>query len=69
MKKIIAIAVLGTLGLASCKKDYDCTCTGDGATGTFTYLDTSKDDAETACEANETTNGQANGFTCTLSEK
>jgi len=59
MKKLsmIAMGVVLVASLASCKKDYTCTCTyNDGAgstgSGSYTYKDTKKN-AEANCEANE----------------
>lgn len=50
MKKVLAIAVLGVFGLASCKKDYTCTCTYDGETYTYQMNDVKKNDAKDACD-------------------
>jgi hypothetical protein len=54
MKKFtLAIAAFGLISLASCKKDYTCTCT-DPADPTsnqnFTFKDVKKKDAKTACD-------------------
>jgi hypothetical protein len=51
MKKFIAIAALGVLTLASCKKDYTCSCTAAGLTTDSVYKDVKKKDAEKACDA------------------
>ena len=37
MKKILALAILGTLTLVSCKKDYSCTCTTTTTTPEFSF--------------------------------
>ncbi len=69
MKKIILLAAVATLGLASCKKDYSCTCTNTdvttitgGASTTTTdaavttkYLETKKGYAKGNCVSTETT--------------
>lgn len=51
MKKVLAIAVLGVFGLASCKKDYTCTCTVDGETFKYELKDVKKKDADKACDS------------------
>lgn len=47
MKKVLFVAALGMLTLASCKKEYTCTCT-DG-TGTVTTETAKGKDATDAC--------------------
>lgn len=61
MKKILAIAVLGTLAMASCSKDYSCTCTYDStttgggnstsntSTNSYEVNEASSDEATAAC--------------------
>lgn len=53
MKKSLFIAAVACLTLASCKKDYTCTCTvtENGQTDTYTYQmkDVKKKDAKSAC--------------------
>lgn len=52
MKKIIAIAVLGTITMVSCSKDYQCTVTTNGVSVSTDYLGLDSDEAalqETAC--------------------
>jgi hypothetical protein len=53
MKKVLFVAALGMLTLASCKKDYTCECTttivGFSSTATTT-INATKKDAKTACE-------------------
>jgi hypothetical protein len=53
MKKVLFVAALGMLTLASCKKDYTCECTtsygGLSSTATTT-INATKKDAKTACE-------------------
>lgn len=53
MKKVLFVAALGMLTLASCKKDYTCECTttivGFSSTATSTIKATKKD-AKAACE-------------------
>jgi hypothetical protein len=66
MKKIIAIAVLATMTMASCTKDYTCTCVEEGQDDYVTDLLGYKEaDAETACDNLEFTDTEE----CTISEK
>ncbi len=69
MKKFIAIAALGVLTLASCKKDYTCECTstvfGISASSSTVITDTKKK-AEEACTAGS---ASANGATTTCKIK
>ena len=55
MKKVILVAALSMLALASCKKDYVCTYTdGSGDEQTFDYPNlskTGKEAAEVSCDA------------------
>ncbi|MEN9442729.1 MAG: hypothetical protein RLZ33_2806 [Bacteroidota bacterium] len=51
MKKVLFVAALGMLTLASCKKDYTCECTINGLTSTSTMKDVKKKDAEKSCDA------------------
>jgi hypothetical protein len=54
--KITAVVALTGFALASCKKDYTCTCTDDAGTGwssTTTLLKQKESDAESTCEATE----------------
>lgn len=57
MKKILTIgvfALFGVIALSSCKKDWTCTCTVNGVTGTAaTYKDTKKSDAKASCDSVE----------------
>ena len=67
MKKVLAIAVLGVFVLASCKKDYTCECTVDGEKLTIPLNGYKKKDAESSCDAAQTTYSNADsGATCTL---
>lgn len=54
MKKVLlSVFALGMLSLASCKKDYTCTCTTTGGvsgSGSITIHGTKKD-AKAACDA------------------
>jgi hypothetical protein len=50
MKKIFAIAFLGTMGLVSCKKDYTCECVNNNITTVSTIKGTSKKVAAALCE-------------------
>ena len=60
MLKVVAIAVVGMISLASCKKDYTCECrTGEetAIVTTSTIENKTLKDAKTACE-----NGSGNAF-------
>jgi hypothetical protein len=61
MKKFIAIAALGVLTLASCKKDYTCECSstvlGMTATASTTINDTKKKAEDTCTAGSKTENG------------
>ena len=49
MKKVLVVAAVAMLALASCKKDFTCECTGL-TSGLNTYEKTGKGkDAESAC--------------------
>jgi len=72
MKKltILSIAVVA-LSLASCKKDYTCTCTTSGSsTASVTkILDVNKKQAQANCVSGTTTAGSYSGSqTCTLAK-
>ncbi len=57
MKKVLALLVFGGLFMTtSCKKDYGCYCGNqtNGWTRLETYESSTKDDAETNCEAYQT---------------
>ena len=70
--KITAVLAFTGLALASCRKDYTCTCSEP--TGTFsstsTYLKQKQADAEATCDSEEASYQAAygTGITCTLSE-
>ena len=74
MKKLTILAgVFFVFALASCKKDYTCTCTTDTAgvtsTATTTIENSTQSDAEEACEAGNTSAtvlGITTSVTCTL---
>ncbi|MCB0482245.1 MAG: hypothetical protein KDC83_12495 [Flavobacteriales bacterium] len=69
MKKILSFAVAGVfvLGMASCKKDYNCKCTDGTDTETTPLGKVKKKDAETACTAKQTLyNTYGGGVTCTV---
>lgn len=63
MKKVLAIAILGTLTLASCKKDRTCECvTTNSADATVnikqtTTINGTKSDAEAACNEGDVSVG------------
>lgn len=51
MKKYLAIAVLGSITLASCKKDYTCACTANNQTYNFAYtIKTKRGNARETCQ-------------------
>jgi hypothetical protein len=56
MKKVLFIATLAVVSLASCKKDRVCTCTTTSSSGTTTtattYFKATKGDARLLCEMN-----------------
>jgi hypothetical protein len=73
MKKVMFgfLSACMMLGLASCTKDYTCSCTVDYGSGdstlTFLYDGVKKSDAEDACAASETVYKNVDaGATCTL---
>lgn len=58
MKKVLFVAGMAILSLASCKKDYTCSC--ESTTVDFTYpnppvYNGTKDDAKALCDAYEIT--------------
>jgi hypothetical protein len=59
MKKIILLSGLTLLTLASCKKDWTCTCTSTSSLGTFsssaTIADMKKSDAKAECDSGDAT--------------
>jgi hypothetical protein len=68
MKKFIAIAALGVLTLASCKKDYTCTCTstsGGLTASVSTTINDTKKNAEDTCSAKSASAGGAS-TTCAI---
>ncbi|MDZ4844242.1 MAG: hypothetical protein SH857_01690 [Chitinophagales bacterium] len=66
MKKLVpVVALFAVLSLASCKKDYVCSCTVLGITTKTTIPDTKKGDAEDACDASDTA-AQVAGGSCEL---
>lgn len=72
MKKLVlGVSAMALLGLASCKKDYDCECTyqNTGSSTTVTEHKTIKnsslDDAKKTCDGYETNDGTITK-TCTL---
>ena len=65
MKKLLVIAVIAIVGLASCKKDYNCSCTILGQTTVSEFKDVSKDDAQQACDEADAA-AQLLGGSCTL---
>ena len=51
MKKVYMMLAVCAIALASCKKDYTCSCTILGTTTDSTIQDAKKADAEEACDA------------------
>lgn len=51
MKKVYMMLAVCAIALASCKKDYTCSCTIAGVTTDSTIADAKKADAEEACDA------------------
>lgn len=65
MKKVLLVAVAGLFVLASCKKDYTCTCTVSGPQGSISASETingTKKDAQAECEEGSASSG---GYTTT----
>ena len=70
MKKVILFAAASLFVLASCKKDYTCTCKANGTEATGTYNGAKKKDAEKACDDAETAlKSQDSAASCTLAAK
>ncbi len=65
MKKLLVIAVIAVVGLASCKKDYTCSCTILGQTTVSEFKDVTQSDAEEACDEADAA-AQLLGGSCTL---
>jgi hypothetical protein len=66
MKKVLLfVAVVGFIGMTSCKKDHDCACTTGGVTTVTTFENSSKSDAQDACDALNALNSIGGG-SCTL---
>lgn len=70
MKKVIAFAAVAMVALASCKKDYTCTCTydlmGESMSVDAPLNDMKKKDAEEACDAADATYSMYGGAACEL---
>ncbi len=72
MKKLLIVASIAIVSLASCKKDYTCTCTtsGGGFTGTpsvTTYPKAKKSAARANClSSTDTQSGVTYTTTCEL---
>lgn len=57
MKKVLFVGALALVSLASCKKDYTCSCSGTDLPENFKkfeYSKMKKDDAEAACSSQQT---------------
>ncbi|MEP7128812.1 MAG: hypothetical protein ABI729_08090 [Chitinophagales bacterium] len=65
MKKLLFIATITIVGLASCKKDYNCTCDILGTVTVTPIQNVSKDDAQSTCDA-ANVSAVLFGGTCTL---
>lgn len=71
MKKTILIgglAMFAVVALASCKKDYTCSCTVNGNQATLQIKDAKKKDAQAECDEAEATYAQAGTASCTLDD-
>jgi len=72
MKRVILVAAVSLMALASCKKDYTCECTvtsnGSSATSSTVLENVSKSDAEDACisTSSATFGGQTTTTSCDL---
>lgn len=69
MKKItlLAVAVIASFTFASCKKDYTCECTYNGAViGTIKYKDTKKKAKDACTASNSTYNSYGSGVSCAI---
>jgi len=72
MKRVILVAAVSMMALASCKKDYTCECVTSGLTSgtTSTVIEnSSKSDAEDACIKTTSVDlggGQSMTTTCDL---
>lgn len=78
MKKVILVAAVAMLALASCKKDHTCTCTATSTGGAFgdfsitadtVYTDMKKGDAKDLCvaqNASATFDGSTTTIECEL---
>jgi hypothetical protein len=74
MKTKIAFAIIGLAGmtLVSCKKDYECVCSGTlgGSTVAATYEQHTKSDAQDKCDQAEKDLQQFNSsITCSIRTK
>lgn len=65
MKKLLLFGAVALVGLTSCKKDYNCTCDILGQVTVIPLENTSKDDAQSACDA-ENLAASLVGGSCTL---
>lgn len=51
MKRVILVAAVSIMALASCKKDYTCECTSStGSVTSFPIENSTKSDAEEGCD-------------------
>lgn len=68
MKKVLALAAAGLFVLASCKKDYTCSCTAtDSAFNKeFNYSKVKKKDAESTCSNQSAQYANIPGGKCSL---
>lgn len=69
MLKVIAIAVVGMVSLASCKKDYTCECTTGNETALVTSSTVKNKTLKDAKKACENGSGTAFGVTTTCKIK
>ncbi len=59
---MVAVVVLATVSMSSCKKDYTCTCEFGGVESSVTYEKVKKADAQESCDALDA----VSGYSCTL---
>jgi hypothetical protein len=67
MKKVLLIAFVAGLAMASCKKDYTCNCTVDGNAMPAGKITAKKKDAQASCDQIQATYKIGDpAATCTL---
>lgn len=69
MKKILLLGSLGLIVLASCKKDYTCTCKWNGLSYSTSTINDTKKNAESKCnegDVNVTISGVTAATDCSI---